>query len=318
MFFNFRKIIFYRQIEIIESDKAKIILTKISVNFKNFKLPNLISLRFIKDNNFYIHYYLKILFSLENICSSLKYLDLSNTGLKDNGILRINKNISKIKNIEIINLENNLLTLKCKKYLDNLKILNIQIKLNENKLCLPIQDKYIISLGGSTISGKTSYSCYLNDQTFDETRNSTIGCEFLSVNPSFNKNIKVMLYDTTRWNGPYDALIPVFLFKADGVLLLFDSSNKIDFDELKDCLNIITNFYELEDFPVLLIANKIDLGKVVKNEEIEKFQKENQLIGYFEVSSKTGFNVIESFDYLVEYIIKKEKEERNILQKYFK
>ena len=127
-----------------------------------------------------------------------------------------------------------------------------------------------------------------------------------------------MLYDTTRWNGQYDSLIPVFLAKADGVLLLFDSSTKTDFDGLKDCLNIITNFYELEDFPVLLIANKIDLGKIVENEEIEKFQKENQLIGYFEVSCKTGYNVIESFDFFMEYIIQKENEQRNILQKYLK
>ena len=94
LYFNFTE-----QIKIIECDKEKIILTKISENFKDFKLPNLTSLKFIKerDLNFYIHYYLKVLFSLDNICPSLINLDLSNTDLKDNGILRINKNISKMK-----------------------------------------------------------------------------------------------------------------------------------------------------------------------------------------------------------------------------
>ena len=69
---------------------------------------------------------------------------------------------------------------------------------------------------------------------------------------------------------------------------------------------------ELEDFPVLLIANKIDLVRAKEKEEIEKFQKDNELIGYFETSCMTGINVIESFDFMADYIIKKYKKDYNL------
>ncbi len=75
---------------------------------------------------------------------------------------------------------------------------------------------------------------------------------------------------------------------------------------------MITKYFELEDFPVLLIANKIDLKRVIEKEEIEKFQKDNKLIGYFEISCKTGINIIESFEFIVDYIIKKQKKDYNL------
>ena len=81
---------FINSIKIIESDKSKIVLKSISENFNTFKLPNLTSLKFV-NNKFHIHLNLKILFSCNNICCLLKELDLSNSGLIDNGMLRIKK-----------------------------------------------------------------------------------------------------------------------------------------------------------------------------------------------------------------------------------
>ena len=115
-----------------------------------------------------------------------------------------------------------------------------------------------------------------------------------------------------RWNGRFDSMIKYNLRYNDGVLLLFDISSRDDFNGLNYCLSLITDYLELEDFPVLLIANKIDLERVIEEKEIEKFQKDNKLIGYFEISCKRCFNVIESFDFMIDYIIKKQKEDYNL------
>ena len=44
-------------------------------------------------------------------------MDLSNTGITDNGVLTLKLNISKMKSIEVINLENNELTIEIQNYL---------------------------------------------------------------------------------------------------------------------------------------------------------------------------------------------------------
>ena len=295
---------FINKIYIIECDKSKLIIKKITENFKGFKLPNLTYLKFERCG-YIIDNYLKILFSCNNICSVLKYLDLSNTDLSDNGMLRLKNNLSKIKNIQTINLENTLLTLNSKKYFEYFQDLKIQILIDQTKLIIPNKTKYKIILGGSTISGKTSYFCYCSGKTISENVGSFIQPEYTILSPSFNNNIKVRLWDTCHWNWDFDR-DNIYLKNADGVLLLFDITSRDDFEGLNNYLKLITKDFKLEDFPVLLIANKIDLKREIEKEEIEKFQKDNKLIGNFEVSCKEGINVIESFDFLVDYLIKKE------------
>ena len=302
---------FIHRIKIIECEKSKLIMKSISINFNTFKLPNLTHLNFVNDN-FEIQFYLKILFSCNNICSKLKELDLSYSGLIDNGLLRIKKNIEKLKNIQIINLENTKLTFKSKKYLNFFQSKKIKIILDLNKLTIPNKKNYNIFLGGSTISGKSCYSYYCSNKSFSDIGLSTIGIDFTKLHPSFDNNINIRLYDTARWNGRYDSIIRTCFRNADGAILLFDISSRDDFNGLNQCLSLITDYLELEDFPVLLIANKIDVGRVIEKEEIEKFQKDNELIGYFETSCKTGINVIESSYFMVDYILKKQKKDYNL------
>ena len=302
---------FIRKINIIECDKSKLVMKSISKNFNKFKLPNLTTIKFVNDR-FDIHLCLKILFSCYNIYSLLKELDLSNCGLTDNGVFRIKKNIDKIKNIQIINLENTLITSKFKKHLNFFKQKKIKIILDINKLTIPNREFYKVYLGGSTISGKSSYIEYCKNKLFQESSLSTIGNSYEILNPSFDQNIKIQLFDTARWGGKFDSLIPLYLKNADGVILLFDISVRKDFEDLNYCLSLIRNYLELEDFPVLLIANKIDLERQVEKKEIEQFQKDNGLIGYFETSCLEGTNIIESFDFMADYLIKKEKNDYNL------
>ena len=53
----------------------------------------------------------------------------------------------------------------------------------------------------------------------------------------------------------------------------------------------------------ILVANKCDLTKIVENEEGEKFARA-QGVKFIEVSAKTGLNINEAFEYLIEEVMK--------------
>ena len=300
--------IFVNSIKTFSCDKSKLTIRSINTNFNNFNLPNLTSLK-IEDNTINIHLTLKILFQLDKICPKIKILDLSNSGLTDNGMLRLRKNISVLKNIESINIENCNITDYSKKYIEQIEKQNIKIiwskknlKTKNQKLC------YRIILGGSIRPGKTNFIETFMGRSFCESPFSTITTEkYLFKNPKYEDK-KCLVWDTANWNGRFGCLIRKFLYSADGVILLFDLSNKEDFDELPNCLEMITDYYDLEEFPVLLIGNKADLEIKVQKEEIDKLLKKNKFIGYFEVSCKYNSKVKESMNFIFDYIYEKDKE----------
>ena len=216
-------------------------------------------------------------------------------------MLRLTKNIHLFKKIEIINLENTKITTESIKYIDNLEKLNIKIIINKNNIKLRRQIRtYKILLGGTSIAGKTSYlNAYVN-KAFNQ-------CLPKGYATKIHNNMNFSFNDSFAWKGRHDYTIKRSILMSDGIILLFNISDRSDFENLPYCLSMITNFYELEGFPVLLIGNKVDKEKAVKDEEIQEFLKKEKFIGYYEVSSKTLFNVDQSFNFMLDYIYKKEK-----------
>ena len=77
--------------------------------------------------------------------------------MTDNGMLRLTKNISVFKNIELINIENTKITTYSNKYFEQIQKQNIKI-IDFTCLKPKFQKKcYNIILGGSTTAGKTCY-----------------------------------------------------------------------------------------------------------------------------------------------------------------
>ena len=169
---------------------------------------------------------------------------------------------------------------------------------SENKL----KDKYNIILGGSFIAGKTSYFDSYFTKKFEECTNSSTEMHFGLIKEINKTTFK--LWDTIRWGGKFDNLVKICIKNTDGFILMFDLSDKNDFNKLPQLLN---EFHELKNFPVLLIGNKSDKDIKVDANEIEKFLDKENFIGYFEVSSKTHKNVDESVDFMVNYVYKKDK-----------
>ena len=283
------------------------ILDSVRSNYNNFSLPNLTYLK-ITCPSIIIQKHLKELFSLDKICQRITELDLSNTGLTDNGMLRLLKNISLFKNIEQINLEGTKLTTYSGKYFEQLEKQKIKIILNINNLEPRMQKtRCRILLGGSTISGKTTYMYTYLDKSFHQPTMTTVGVERINISNPKYENMKFTLYDPSRWNGRFDSLVRIYIQSCDGIILLSDISDKNDFYDLPYCLGMITDYYELEDFPVLLVGNKADKDKLVNEEKIEEFFKKEKFIGYFEVSCKNNSKVTESFEFMLNYMYEREK-----------
>ena len=64
---------------------------------------------------------------------------------------------------------------------------------------------------------------------------------------------------------------------------------------------------ENASFPILLVENKVDLIKdyISTNEEFTDFSEQNNFVASYRVSAKTGYNVSESIEFLIKYIVKK-------------
>lgn len=97
--------------------------------------------------------------------------------------------------------------------------------------------------------------------------------------------------------------LPNFIKGAHGVVLMFDLTNF-------STLNFLSKFPQIfrerkGEIPILLVGNKIDLGeeRVIPKEEGEVFAKANRLLGYIEISAKTGEGCEGMFESLAENII---------------
>ena len=291
---------FIDNISILKCDKNQLTLKYVNRNYNEFFLPNLNCLKFISSNYDFLKS-LKILITFDNICSRIIYLDLSNIGITDEEIIILTENISTFKKIQEINIINHHLTSITKKYLEQLEHNNIKIKLVETR-----KNKYKILLGGSTISGKTTYFNSILNREFSGEVLSTISGEKERIR--ILNNVEFYLWDCARWGGRFGVSISKLIKYSDSIILLFDISNMGDFDNLPSFISMIKEFHNLEDFPILLIGNKCDLDIKVFEDEINELLKKEKFIGYFEVSCKTRKNVEESINFIINYIYEKEKQ----------
>ena len=173
----------------------------------------------------------------------------------------------------------------------------------------------IMTLGNSSV-GKTSYIIKYTDNYFSETSVATIGVEFKEHEINFkNKKIKLQIWDTSGQER-FRSITETFYRGADGVLFVFDVTNKDSFDNMKMWLmdDHIVNL----DAKKILVGNKIDLvdQRVVNKESMDKYLQSKNM-NSFETSAKTGENVGQIFEEITELILANKSEEE-IIQLYSK
>ena len=168
-------------------------------------------------------------------------------------------------------------------------------------------DKCQLLIIGNSIVGKTSILTKYTSKSYTESYVATVGLDFFTKDETIdNKIIRIKIWDTAGQER-YKAITKCFFQRAQGIIIVFDVTNKRSFDDLKMWIDSIKSqsklTEDLENMPIILIGNKIDLPKrVIDKETATNFAKE-QNFGYYETSAKTGQGVENAIRDLVKKVL---------------
>ena len=162
---------------------------------------------------------------------------------------------------------------------------------------------YKIILVGNTTVGKTSFFKKIITGEFSDKNMSTIGVDRTTIyseleinkNGKLEKtNFEIILYDSAG-QEQFRAITKSYYKQADGILLLYDVTNRKSFEQIKiwiDSLEETLGENKKDKYIVALFGNKIDLekengSKVVDESEAKEKCKESGFLWGGEISVKT-------------------------------
>ena len=163
----------------------------------------------------------------------------------------------------------------------------------------------LLIIGDSTV-GKTSILSRYTNGDFNPHYLATVGLDFFKKDEVYNgKTIRIKIWDTAGQER-YKSLTQGYFRNAEGIMIVYDVSNLVSFENLKYWIQSIKTHIDIDkgEVPAIIIGNKIDIfEREVKKEDAENFAKE-QGFKYFETSAKTGKGVNECIKYLVKSVLR--------------
>ena len=189
--------------------------------------------------------------------------------------------------------------------IDVMKIVNSYFGLWKKEIENQGKDKpkeyKIITLGDSAV-GKTCIFQRLLKDEYNQIYFASIGINHSFYYINYKKNKYQLDLIDTAGQEKFRSTTKNYLKKSDGVLFIFDISNKDSFDNIEYWYNLYKE--EKEKVTGLLIGNKCDLElqRKVSYEEAKKFADENKL-KYLETSAKLDKSIKKAIAILLEEII---------------
>ena len=160
----------------------------------------------------------------------------------------------------------------------------------------------LLFIGEASVGKTTLVNRYIHGVFIPDAR-LTIGVDFYSkkIKIPNGKKVKLQIWD---FGGEerYRFLLPVYSKKANAAFYLFDLTQKNTLDSIEHWLKVV---YEIAGkIPIFLIGSKADLeaGRQVTSEQALEVAKLHGLQSYIEISSKTGFNITESFNLITQLL----------------
>ena len=162
--------------------------------------------------------------------------------------------------------------------------------------------RFRIALLGSSGVGKSVILQRHLSKKFVESRTTVVDIETETVTFK-NKQIKLYFVDTAgQERFQSGGVTPVTIRDADGVILVFDLSDRQSFDSLDQWNEMITTYCSANAV-VILVGNKNDKeSRAVSSKEAEIYGKTKGLSQYYETSAVTGENIEALFERMVELI----------------
>ena len=155
--------------------------------------------------------------------------------------------------------------------------------------------------------GKTCLFNRFCFNSFNFDTSLTIGVNFHSIDlkirfkdeiKSLKESYNVLSIFDFGGQERFKALIPKFLGGANGVLLVFDLTSKVSFEQLDFWYDQILEHANGLNIPKLLVGSKSDLisstamENLVPEEDIRNFVQERKMDGFFKTSSLQNQNVL--------------------------
>ena len=162
---------------------------------------------------------------------------------------------------------------------------------------------YKILLLGDSAVGKSCLLLRYCDAKFQDLHLATIGLDFRlkTIFLEDNKKVKVQIWDTAGQDR-FLAITKNYYRGANGILLVFDITDKTSFDHIKNWIEQIKEEAP-ENIIIYLVGNKIDCinNRIISTEEGTKLAEEFGL-KYYETSAKNDENVNSTFLDLIKEI----------------
>ena len=169
--------------------------------------------------------------------------------------------------------------------------------------------KFKILIIGDSGVGKTSMLLKYVDDYFPDTHIATIGVEYKTKTLTQGKfKITLNIWDTAGQER-FKSITKSFFSNATGVVFVYDITKRDSFSGSSGVKTWIKDSEEYGSFNSVLCGNKLDLEKnrKVNVDELKELGIKKKM-EYFETSAKTGKNINEVFDKLVDVIIKSRSE----------
>ena len=170
----------------------------------------------------------------------------------------------------------------------------------------------LMIIGDSSV-GKTNFIFRFTEGRFSTFHVTTVGFDYktrIIKLPLAKKKVKLQIWDTAGQER-YMALNKNLFQKVQGIILMYDITNRDSFENLNSWLNLITQ--NVSNKSIMLVGNKLDLSqdkRIVTETEAEKLAQDNNIL-FSEASGATGENVDKIFTELSEKVYSSIMEEKN-------
>ena len=169
----------------------------------------------------------------------------------------------------------------------------------------------IFLLSCTPATGKTCILRRFIENRYIDPSLFTIGIDYKEkrIELDNGKNVILQIWDTNSMEKTR-AIIRNYYKVADGIILIYDITNRYSFENLDDCFNDIIYCYS-KYIPIFLVGNKMDYEnrREITFAEGEEFSKKHGLM-FCECSAKTGENIDFIFNKLANEINPEEKERK--------
>ena len=164
-----------------------------------------------------------------------------------------------------------------------------------------------IVLVGECSVGKTALTQRLIYDTYQEKMNATIGVDYTTKIFKMNHSslIKLQMWDTAGQEN-FISLIRTYYKDVGGAIIMYDVCDKNTFNRVHFWYNELKK-NALEDYPILIVGNKIDGNRVVNTGEAQELAKSLNCL-YTEMSVKTGQNTFYGIKKFTEHLYSKKEE----------